>query len=116
MDIYCKTCGEPWDMDTLHDVVSERMLQGLLPTVTHPGVLHGEEYKEYRSAYEDNYHAVRKDFYRNGCRAMTGYRSDWCGKPSSEGMAYTAQVADSMYDLFGDDLDAVACMMEDAGF
>jgi hypothetical protein len=22
-DIYCGHCGEPWEMDTLHDVVSE---------------------------------------------------------------------------------------------
>lgn len=24
MDIYCKRCGEPWDMDTLHDEIDYR--------------------------------------------------------------------------------------------
>jgi hypothetical protein len=23
MDMYCKHCGEPWEIDTLHDVVGE---------------------------------------------------------------------------------------------
>ena len=24
MDIYCKRCGEPWDMDTLHEEIDYR--------------------------------------------------------------------------------------------
>jgi hypothetical protein len=23
MDVYCRHCGEPWDMDTFHDVAAE---------------------------------------------------------------------------------------------
>ena len=112
MDMYCTTCGEPWDTDTLHEVIEERMMLGLLPTVKHPGVIFGDEYKAYRSAYESNYDIVRKDFYWNGCKAMTGYRSDWCEQRNSE----TANAMSVMIDLMGDDLDGIACMMEDAGF
>ncbi len=112
MDIYCTTCGEPWDMDTLHDVIDERMRAGDLPTTKFPGVLHGEEYKAYRAIYDSNYEIVRSDFYRNGCKAMDGYGSSWCEpKPSLRTDAMSMFI-----DVMGDDLDGIASMMEDAEY
>lgn len=112
MDIYCKTCGEPWEMDTLHEVVDARMWAGDLPTAKHPGVLHGEEYESYRETYGSNYDIVRSDFYLNGCKAMTGYGSSWCEpKPSARTDAMS-----TLIDLMGDDLDGIASMMEDAEY
>ena len=43
MDIYCKKCREPWDIDTLHDVASEQ----------------GRTFDQVRSA-----------FYDTGCEAL----------------------------------------------
>lgn len=112
MDVYCKTCGEPWDMETLHEVVDERMRAGDLPTTTFPEVLHGEEYKAYRAIYDSNYEIVRSDFYLNGCKAMTGYSSSWCEPKQST----RTDAMSALIDLMGDDLDGIASMMEDAEY
>jgi len=112
MDMYCTTCGEPWDTDTLHEVISERMMIGTLPSTKFPGVVHGEEYKAYRAIYDSNYDIVRKDFYRNGCKAMTGYSSDWCERRNND----KSYAMSTLIDVMGDDLDGIACAMEDFGF
>lgn len=44
-DIFCTKCGEPWDIDTIHDVADE---QG------------------------STFDRVRKDFNRRGCVALGG--------------------------------------------
>ena len=46
MDIYCKRCGEPWDIDELHDEIDYRC-DGAAPS--------GE-------AYQELYRKVRADF------------------------------------------------------
>jgi len=43
MDIYCSKCGEPWDIDCLHD-----------------------------SSEHNTFQAARKAFYRDGCAAIWG--------------------------------------------
>ena len=43
MDVYCSKCGEPWELDTLHDVVEST----------------GESFAK-----------VRGDFLQNGCSAL----------------------------------------------
>lgn len=43
MDIYCPKCGEPWDIDTLHDVAEEN---------------------------DSTFDSVRVDFYARGCLAL----------------------------------------------
>lgn len=45
MDIKCKKCGEPWDIDTLHDVAEDD-----------------------RRTFND----VRQDFQSRGCEALGG--------------------------------------------
>ena len=112
MDMYCTTCGEPWDTDTLHEVISERMMIGSLPTTKFPGVTHGEEYKAYRAIYDSNYDIVREDFYRKGCKAMTGYTSNWCERRNND----KSYAMSTLIGVMGDDLDGIACAMEDFGF
>lgn len=98
MDIYCKRCGEPWDMDELHDEIDYRC-DGAAPS--------GE-------AYQKLYREVRSDFYARGCRAFTYAVGDatWCVANGSS----RAMVAGALYDAFGDDLDGVASDLADAEF
>lgn len=83
-DIHCVKCGEPWDMDCLHDMIEE---QGL--------------------SYDD----ARVRFFQNGCEAL-GWGG--CERPVSEGATMRAMASSAMADLLGDDVDGIAAMMEDA--
>lgn len=96
MDIYCKRCGEPWDMDELHEEVSYRC-DGATPE---------------GDAYAQLYREVRGDFYARGCRAFTyaTATAPWCEVTGSG----RATVAGVLYDVFGDDLDGVASDLADA--
>lgn len=119
MDIYCRTCGEPWDMDTLHDEISERIAIGdLAPLPDRGDKFHGEQYEAYRKVYDAHYTTVREDFYRRGCKAMyafSGGEPSWCKPKEQEG--FTRQVAmGALIDMLGDDLDGIASMMEDAEY
>lgn len=99
MDIYCKRCGEPWDMDTLHDEIDYRC-DGNAPD---------------GDAYGELYRTVRSDFYARGCRAFTyavGENPSWCKATGSA----RAAVAGALYDAFGDDLDGVASDLMDAEY
>lgn len=49
MDVRCKHCGEPWDIDFFHDVAEE---QGT------------------------TFDVIRKDFYKNGCQALDSSHGD----------------------------------------
>lgn len=78
MDIKCPHCGEPWDIDTFHEVAEE---QGT------------------------SFSVVRKDFYKNGCQALDTSHGD---------MGYeNGSVILALQDMLGDDVDALAVMIED---
>lgn len=102
MDIKCRICGEPWNVDTIHEFVSERYLD-------EPWMVENEdgEREHNQSIYEIYYNEVKQDFYKNGCEAFDAQHNDH-GKASPEW--------DAMYELMGDDLDGVAAMMEDMGY
>ena len=120
MDIYCRICSEPWDMDTLHDEISERIAEGKLEPLPDRGEnFHGEQYEEYRKVYKAYYAVVQDEFYRKGCNALLSFMgrasADWCVRPDTPGM----QRGDAMSvlaDLMGDDLDGIASMMDDAEY
>lgn len=83
MDLYCGTCGEPWDNDSLHEEAAER----------------GSDYR-----------TVAADFRMAGCNALsTAFGPQFCGPRDTE----RAAVASAMYDLLGDDMDGAAAMMDD---
>ncbi len=87
MDIQCVKCGEPWDMDCLHDAVAERGL----------GHLRGD-------AYEREFRKVSAEFRKLGCSVLGGRCPE--GVKAHPGVAVA-------YDVFGDDLDGAASMLED---
>lgn len=115
MDIYCRKCGEPWDMDTLHDEISERIAIGDLAPLPERDIRKhtSPEYKRYLQVYDGYYRRVREEFYSKGCKALyafTGGTASWCvPKVSPQGSAMGA-----MIDIMGDDLDGIASMMDDA--
>lgn len=94
MDIYCPKCGEPWELDTLHDEVSER-LNGRSVT---------DEY------YQGEFRKVMRDFQTKGCMALDG--GTVCA-PTISGQP-RADIAAVAYELLGDDIDGAASMLDDA--
>ena len=90
-DIYCPRCGEPWDIDSLHEETDHR--QG--------------------SGEEISFNGVRRDFSRRGCLAMTVYRipEDECVLDTGNARAMASGV---LMDILGDDIDGVASLMDDA--
>lgn len=94
MDIYCGKCGEPWDMDEIHDEIDNRC-DGRTPD--------GDAYREL-------YDTVKADFFARGCAAFT-FAADAC---VGAGDANRAAIASVLYDAFGDDLDGVASDLADA--
>lgn len=91
----CPKCGEPWDLDSLHDEVSERF--GRWDPAAGRTVVEGE--------YEPLFREVRQDFAARGCRAIGGRCSDTVANPA---------VAE-LYDLLGDDIDGAIALIEDFG-
>lgn len=89
MDLYCPRCGEPWDLDTLHEETAARIqnVRVALP-------------------YETAFAEVRRDFQQRGCAAL--------GEPRCLDRDGTATVAAAVYELLGDDLDGAAAMLDDA--
>ena len=118
MDIRCPHCGEPWDLDTLHEETRTRMaradqtdLQALAPPLRsdpgHPGY---PGYPGIPQTYTAWFDQVRKDFYRQGCPALTSYEASCT--PIAAGSDRAAASA-LLMSLLGDDIDAVASMSED---
>lgn len=99
MDIYCVKCGEPWDLDCLHEEAEERVSASVV----------GEPYAAV-------FKRVRSEFASVGCAALAGAYgasvADQCkASASSRSRAQLSAVA---FDLMGDDIDDVASMMDDA--
>lgn len=90
MDIYCVRCGEPWELDTFHDVADER------------GVSFSVAVEEFRRA---------------GCVA-TGWVPP-CELARGGAAAARASAMSVLGELLGDDVDGIASEMADydaAGF
>lgn len=113
MDIYCTRCGGAWDMDTLHDVIDERIKAGMYEPLEKPSVYYGPEYDAYAKRYAVYYDEVRDDFYTRGCLSLTGWNVT-CEK--HDGSNTRALAMSVMVDFLGDDLDGIASMMDDAEF
>lgn len=98
MDIKCIKCGEPWDRDTIHEEVAERFDDRLWMV----------DGRTDQKKYEKYFDQVREDFYKNGCRAFYG------AKCNTESVGYeNGEILSELYDVFGDDTDAMANMIED---
>jgi hypothetical protein len=92
----CTKCGEPWDIDTLHDVLDEE----------HPD----EPWKMTngrtdQSRYERDYFDPKvAEFRRKGCTAL-GARCN----PNTTAHPFIGE----LMDLMGNDIDGVEAMIED---
>lgn len=122
MNIYCRICGEEWDMDSIHEEISERIATGLLPVLPPNGDYRpGPVYDAYQKAYAAHYSTVRDEFYSNGCAAfhalLGSTPSDCKPQPKSpDGQLTRAEGMAVLIDLLGDDLDGIASMMDDYDF
>jgi hypothetical protein len=107
MDILCRNCGEPWDMDSLHEEIDARWPDK-------PWIVNGVH---DQAVYErDHYAVVSRDFRRNGCKAMwamsgnpKGHVPSWCHKTEA-----SSDTVGAIYDLLGGDMDGAASMLDDA--
>lgn len=86
-DVFCKVCGEPWDVDTFHE--------------------YAEEWQHLGETWTDHY----RRFQREGCgRTFVA----WGVKCEPVEHGRNALVAD-VYALLGDDIDGAAATLEDFG-
>lgn len=95
MDIYCPKCGEPIELDCLHDEVDQKVSEG-----------------KFDYTFQNALHA----FQTKGCESLTVYGN---GEPCIPASGTTsanarAHAMSAMFDLLGDDVDGAAAMMEDA--
>lgn len=120
VDIYCPKCGEPWDMDTLHEEAAEAY--GVPYYVTEDdrrAMVRNPAYDP--DAYAVHYQAVRAAFQTKGCGEALPFITTGTafGKPcereadASDGRLTNSAAAAALYDLLGDDLDGAAAMLED---
>jgi len=102
MDILCRKCGEPWDMDTLHERTTE-LIQEKFPNFSERAYKHPQ--------YDKTYREVSADFRQRGCIAIVGREC----KPQKrkEDDLTSGEKAGLLYDLLGDDLDGAASMIDD---
>lgn len=91
MDIYCVRCGEPWDIDSIHEEVTYRQ----------------------ESGEEVSFNGVRRDFSRRGCLALTAYGVSEVDCRRDSGNA-RAMASSALMGILGDDIDGVASLMDDA--
>ena len=97
MDIRCPKCGEPWDIDSLHEEVIVRNYTR--PWTDPDGTHHQDTYERY-------FKEVKDDFNKRGCIAVGG---DECqDNPRMWGLASIIS------DVMGDDIDGEAMMWDDA--
>jgi len=102
-DIFCPKCGEPWDLDCLHDEIAARNPD--LPWVD------DITNKYDQKLYDPYFNAMRKEFQRDGCVALKSYG----GGHNEETMDPPRNsVYGSLMELAGDDIDFAVSMMEDA--
>lgn len=89
MDIYCPRCGEPTDIDYLHEVALVREENGT------PG-----------ATFRD----VMRDYQCRGCVALGDSQCDPADNPRA---AFMALAAGAMFDVCGDDIDGAASLLGD---
>ena len=89
MDLYCKHCGEPWELDSLHEIIVAAKIA-------------------------PDFSAARKRFYKYGCGAFDAV-AKICQHPP---VTNTTKIAaySALQDLLGDDVDGLCSMEDDLNF
>ncbi len=119
----CRKCGEPWDLDTLHEAIAEQhadRLERLYLThygTTDPYGKHGGRRTwtaaashAFQAAYErDLFDPMVADFRARGCAAI-----GWSSPCVPDGNADRVSVLGVIADLMGGDVDGAESAEEDA--
>lgn len=126
MDIYCPTCGEPWDFNSLHEEAAERY--GIPYYQYDSGLDFGYKTKtlnpDYVSEdYQKVFSQVSKEFRVIGCKALKSFGPhEYCKKTNANpetdrifGLT-RSEASSALYDILGDDMDGAAAMLDDMGF
>jgi hypothetical protein len=101
MDIYCPRCGEPWDIDSLHDQIVERGYDYEAAKLKFP------DSTERQTAYEKEWwNPIMDQFRREGCGSVFYCKCE----PRRTLVTAAAQAA---FEIMGDDVDGIASMMDD---
>lgn len=108
MDIICRRCGEPWDMDSLHEEVQAR-LHGAYDPTGRWGFTGGTR------VYREMYATVNEEFRRLGCEALRTAFEAHCTDHDDVAaeVAGRATMVGAIYDMLGDDMDGAAAMLGD---
>lgn len=85
MDLLCPKCREPWDNDSLHEEVKER--------------IDAKESADYKKVY--------REFVQKGCEALGAAHN-------SETLGDIDPVLAEIYTVAGDDVDFAASMIQEA--
>lgn len=85
MDIYCKRCGEPWEIDSLHEVADSE---------------------------GTTFSTVLRRFQAVGCTALSGEYFGAISRCETVTGTDTATIG-MVYDILGDDIDGAAAMFSD---
>ena len=106
MDIYCTNCGEPWDLDTLHEEINHR----IYTTGAFAPALNEDEHQHY-------YRIMQREFAAKGCAAFTCYGPYVTCEPqaalSDSGKLTKSAAMVALLEICGDDFDGIASMMDD---
>lgn len=86
MDVYCPVCAEPADVTYFHDVAAE-----------------------LRSTFDQ----VRVEFFTKGCGVA--FKHKHC-RQATGANAVRADYSRMLYEVLDDDIDAIACEIEDAEY
>jgi hypothetical protein len=86
-DVMCPKCGEPWEIDTLHEAAKDQ----------------GHTFSE-----------ILGGFRRRGCVVLSGFGFGLV-KCNPNGDSRRAGLASALFDILGDDVDGVAAELEDLG-
>ena len=89
MDIYCVKCGEPWDIDELHDAEDPDT-----------GKLLG-------------FHKALKVFRGSGCEVFGSSHNSPNTNPDKVFGLTAAEASAVLFDILGDDVDGIAAEMSD---
>lgn len=115
MDIRCPKCGEPWEMDSIHNAVEEKYPKPrpwMVPNNDLPDGVYELKFDE--TIYNKYFAEVRKDFMLRGCVALGG-SATWCKEAQEDFRSQGgSDIARAIYDIMGDDIDGVASAFEDA--
>lgn len=99
-------CGEPWDLDTLHDQISA-------DNPDKPWVIDG---KHDQKVYEEQFFdPMVKKFQREGCEALDSTHNIGEEEVGHHGLA-ASETYSALSELLGDDVDGIEAMMQDEGF